>query len=139
MSKSGRPTKYRREFCQQLIDYMKQGHAFETFAVDLNVTVDTLYAWIHKYPEFSEARAKGVLAGQKTLETLGLMIAAGKVKGSGTSAWIFLCKNKLKWSDRVEVSGVQEKPLVLKYALDASPDQSKHQDRDGTDDHPREE
>lgn len=139
MAKVGRPTVYRKEYCQQLIDYMKQGHSFETFGVDLDVSIDTLYKWLAKYPEFSEARTKGLHAAQKTLESLGMMIASGKVKGTGTGAWIFLMKNKFKWQDRVEVTGSADKPIQLKYALDGPPQSSNDGDSDGDKVHPRKE
>jgi len=122
MVKKGRPTRYKPAYCQLLIEHAKRGLSFDAFAADCDVNIDTLYAWSGKHPLFSEAKKKAEAISQKVLESIGVSIAAGKSKGSGTGAWIFLMKNRLKWSDRVEVNGNTNSDFTLKYALDILPE-----------------
>ena len=98
----GQPTKYQPEYCQMLIDHMTQGLSFQSFAGVVGVDRDTIYNWIHLFPEFSDARNKANEAGRLSLEKLGIALAAGKVDGN-VAAWIFTMKNRMGWRDRQEI------------------------------------
>lgn len=80
-NKGGRPTKYKEEYCETIIQYFNVPHTkevtkqkvkgseiitwteevanklptFERFAVDNGVHTDTLHEWRNTYPKFSEA------------------------------------------------------------------------------------
>ena len=54
-SLGGRPTRYRAEFCQSVIDYMGRGFSLAAFAGSIGVAVDTVYGWSERIPEFREA------------------------------------------------------------------------------------
>lgn len=99
----GRPTKYKQEYCQQLIDHMAQGLSFESFAGVIGVHDETLRNWSTKYPEFFAARKIGYAKNQVFWEKLGLAGAAGKVDGFNSAAWIFNMKNRFRWRDRQEI------------------------------------
>lgn len=76
--KVGRPTKYKEEYCQQIIEYFKnfkivkindEGNkevqappSLSKFSESIDVSQDTLHEWKKVHPEFSEAfkRAKKV-------------------------------------------------------------------------------
>ena len=49
--KSGRPSKYRPEFCSKLIDIMAQGKSKTTALLELGISVKTFYDWITEYFE----------------------------------------------------------------------------------------
>lgn len=69
----GRPTKYKEEFCEQMVDYFSQPNwigrkkgnddikeakefpTFVEFASKIKVHDDTLSDWVHKHPTFSRA------------------------------------------------------------------------------------
>jgi len=51
----GRPTKYKKEYCQQIIEHMKMGKSAVEFAADHDICEDTFYEWIKVYPSFSES------------------------------------------------------------------------------------
>jgi hypothetical protein len=97
-AKVGRPTDYKPEYCEQLIEHMKQLHSFESFAADVNTTRATLYNWCKDYPEFLDARKRGREHGQKGLENIGKGLFTGKIKGN-VAAWIFFMKNMTNWRD----------------------------------------
>lgn len=51
----GRPTKYRREYCQTVIDLGKQGKSLVAMACALNVSVEVLEDWGAAHIEFLHA------------------------------------------------------------------------------------
>lgn len=51
----GRPTKYRREYCQTVIDLGKQGKSLVAMACALNVSVEVLEDWSAAHVEFLQA------------------------------------------------------------------------------------
>lgn len=55
---AGRPTKYKKKYCDQLIQHMESGLSFETFAAQIDVNVDTLNEWCKRHSEFSVAKGR---------------------------------------------------------------------------------
>lgn len=57
----GRPTTYKKKFCEMLIKHMSEGYSFQSFAgVDgVDVCIDTLYEWVKVHAEFSDAKKRG--------------------------------------------------------------------------------
>jgi hypothetical protein len=99
----GRPTIFKEEYCQMLIEHMRQGYSFESFgAYPVCVTKDTLYSWLKQHPQFAYAKKLGTIECRKLWEKLGLAGASGKLPGFNTAAWIFNMKNRFMWRDRVE-------------------------------------
>lgn len=49
-SSVGRPTVYRAEICDQVIELMREGRSKNVVASILGVHVDTIYDWCEKYP-----------------------------------------------------------------------------------------
>lgn len=75
----GRPTKYKPEYCQQLIDWMSKGNSFWSFAAECDVCFDTLSEWTRVYPEFSEAKRSGYSKLLKFDEQLALTGSSGQL------------------------------------------------------------
>jgi hypothetical protein len=77
----GRPTLYRPEYCQMLIDHQAKGLSFESFAAIVDVDRDTVYNWCEIHPDFSDAKLR---AGEKCRlfwETLGILyVVEGKTR-----------------------------------------------------------
>jgi hypothetical protein len=118
----GRPTKYKPEYCQELIDFMGQGYSIEAFAGKIDTHKDTIYQWVKAHPDFADAKRLGFAKCQVFWEEIGLRGLWNEDGGPklNTGNYIFQMKNRFKWTDRVEVSGVDDaeiKPIVLKYAL----------------------
>ena len=116
----GRPTKYKSEYCQKLIDHMALGHSFESFAGTIDVNRDTLYEWCSVHENFSDAKKVGVSKSLLALEDIGLQGMTGVIKGFNVAAWIFTCKNRHSdmFKDTVELGNTERKPFVLKYSVD---------------------
>ena len=102
------PQQYKPEFPELLIDHMSKGFSINSFGADINVTKQTIYTWLNKYPEFKEAEHIG---DQKRTKFYELALARQGLTGKGnTAALIFLSKNMtwLKDLQTVEHSGKVE-------------------------------
>lgn len=114
----GRPTKYRPEFCQDLIDHMSKGYSYETFGAALydkygkefGVHKDTLYEWEKEHSDFSDAKKVAFMKCQQEWEELGIKGTQGSFIAFSGSTWIFNMKNRFKWRDRsdIELNGALE-------------------------------
>ena len=60
--KMGAPTKYKPEYCQQVIDHMTRGLSFESFAGFLGVTKSTIYNWLEEHKDFLDSKEIGMEA-----------------------------------------------------------------------------
>lgn len=97
--------KYKKEYCQKLIEHMRKGYSFYSFgAKPLSVGRATLDDWVLKYPEFEEAKSIGTNESLKFWEKIGLKGLTGKYKGGfSASTYIFNMKNRFKWTDRTDL------------------------------------
>jgi hypothetical protein len=120
--KIGRPSKYDPSYCQGLVDHMKQGLSFETYAAVIGVNQDTLHEWVKVHPAFSEAKKEGRIQSQLKWEQFGLAGMAGKIKGFNSAVYIFNMKNRFAWRDQpLEDNDRKESTLKeqLRDAFDA--------------------
>lgn len=75
----GRPTDYRPEFCEQVVELGREGKSHAQIAAALDVARQTLHNWADAHPEFLDAitRARDLAQawfedkGQTGLETSG--------------------------------------------------------------------
>ena len=51
----GRPTKYKPEYCERIIELGKQGYSYAEIAADLEVDKASLYDWAAAHEDFSTA------------------------------------------------------------------------------------
>lgn len=93
----GRPSKYKPEYCQMLIDYMAQGFSFKSFGSIPEVSEDTLHEWCKVYPDFSESKKIGKVKQANMLESIGIQAMQGKILNFNATAWVFYMKNTQKW------------------------------------------
>lgn len=96
----GRPTKYKPEYCEDIIAYFHDHQGFPTiegFAVyECDVNIDTVYEWAKIHPEFSEAKKKAMSIQKHRL-------CEGAFSGElNTTFSIFFAKNNCGMKDKVE-------------------------------------
>lgn len=101
--KNGRPTKFREEYCEMLIEHMSKGLSYESFSATCNTHRDTLYHWETIHPSFSDAKKEGNEKRLAFYEKLGLKGMTGKIEKFSAAMWIFYMKNVHKWTDRQDV------------------------------------
>ena len=100
-----RPTKYDPVMCQKVVPFMAQGFSQKALAGHLEISEDTLYAWIKQYPEFSESVKDGSTQSAIWWEKVGMTGMVGKIAGFNATTWIFNMKNRHGWTDRTETNG----------------------------------
>lgn len=100
----GRPTKYKPEYCQELVEHMAKGFSFASFAADIDVNQDTLHEWAKVHDEFSDAKKRAFDKCLRFWEDLGVRAAQGLVQNFNAAAWIFNMKNRFRWTDRQDIN-----------------------------------
>ena len=96
--KIGRPTLFREEYCDMLIEHMKNLHSFESFGAVINTPRSTMYDWCKDHPTFSYAKKIAREYLQLGMEKVGRGLMTGKIKGN-VASWIFYTKNVTHWRD----------------------------------------
>ena len=83
---------YNRKFCQKLLNYMKTGKSFNSFAGSIGVSPTTASKWCDEHEEFREAREIGNAINMGTWEDMAVDQAKGETKGN-SSTTSFMMKN----------------------------------------------
>ncbi len=76
----GRPSEYDPKYCDMLIDHMKQGGTFESFAAKLRHSKQTLYNWTSVYPDFLDAKKIGEGMSLDFFLNMGKLMATGQLR-----------------------------------------------------------
>jgi hypothetical protein len=109
-AKFGRPSEYKEEYCDQVIDLMKEGASKAEVCLELNCSFQTFLNWQSQKPDFLEAVKRGLHLSKGKWEQMGRKAAFGNVENFNATAWIFNMKNRFgkmddfseKWSDKQE-------------------------------------
>lgn len=99
----GRPTKYRPEYCDAVIEHMSDGASLTSFAAEIGVARSSINEWMGVHPEFSESVNIGKAKCAAWWERLGRNNA---VTGDGNATLvIFGLKNMAgeDWRDKQEL------------------------------------
>ena len=107
-AKFGRPSSYRAEYCEKLIEHMKTGKSFPSFGALVGVHFDTLYEWVKQFPEFSEAKKMGETHAFLFWEHLGMQGIQGQLPKFNATGWIFSMKNKFRKVEQSELRSEKE-------------------------------
>jgi len=111
----GRPTKYKPEYCEKLIEHMAEGLSFETFAATIGVSRAVLYNWCDAHSEFLDAKNIGKEKSQLMWEHVNIAQATGAIKGSSANT-IFTMKCRFGWKEAE--SEEKDIKVSLSYSLD---------------------
>jgi len=98
----GSKPRYKKEYCQRLIEYMSEGLSFDSFGAEVKVSRVTLYNWVEKYPEFQDAKSEAEMRSLQWWEKVGRSGMLGKIKGFNPAIYIFSMKArfaKYGWRD----------------------------------------
>ena len=99
----GRPTKYKPEYCQLLIDHMSKGYSYQCFGSVVGVAKSTVEDWEKKKAAFRGAKEVGTALSLHFWEKIGINAVCGRIPGFNASAYIFTMKNKFNWTDRTDL------------------------------------
>lgn len=114
----GRPTKYKKEFCDQIIAAMEKGLSVQAASAECGFSHDSFYRWQEKHPEFSDAVKEGQRRCLVFWEKIGMKGMVGQIPGFNATTWIFNMKNRHNWVDKKEVSGKDGGPLNISITSD---------------------
>ena len=91
----GRPSDYRSEYCDEIIEFMKEGKHVIQFAAHVGTHKATVYRWAQEHEEFRDALSTAQGASAAWWINLHQNTAAGIVGGNATLI-IHMLKNKDK-------------------------------------------
>jgi hypothetical protein len=105
-----RPTKYKKEFCTQLIDFMGGGNSIVQFCAKIGIAKDTFYRWVKEKDAFSDAYKKGVILCEAFWENIGkrgifglpIVDDVGNEGHVNPALFCFYMKNRFHWTDKLE-------------------------------------
>lgn len=122
MAATGRPSKYKPEFCDEVIKLARTGASKAEMALDLEIAYSTFDKWQNEIPEFSEAVKAAEKISQGWWEKQGRLATFGGTEGFNATSFIFNMKNRFSddWKDKKETE--HSGSVGIGAALDALED-----------------
>tara|TARA_R100001086_G_scaffold180400_5_gene100191 strand:- start:14542 stop:14919 length:378 start_codon:yes stop_codon:yes gene_type:complete len=118
MATKGRPTKYKPEFCDKVIEMGREGASKAEMALELDIAMSTFDVWQNDREDFSEAVKRATALSQGWWEKNGRLATFGGVDGFNATSYIFQMKNRFSddWRDKRETE--HSGNMTLGAALD---------------------
>jgi hypothetical protein len=92
-SKVGRPSLYRPEYVEQVVEFCAQGFSLTGFAGEIGVSRDTISEWARAHPEFSVAVSRAKARRALWWEKQAINVALDGGSSSRATMVIFGLKN----------------------------------------------
>ena len=103
----GRPTKYKPEFCEQVVELGKQGLSLFQIAARLSISIDAFNEWREKHSEFRLAVTRAKALAQAWWEDAGM--SGVQSREFNAKVWEITMRNRFsesyRESSRMELSG----------------------------------
>lgn len=117
----GRPTKYKPEYCQEIIDYMieNRGASIVEFAAHICVGKSTIHDWAKTIPEFSDALDKAKAIAEAWWAKTGRegIFMGGKDNPFNSAVYNFTMAARFGWSQKIEQKQeIEAKGLEITYS-----------------------
>lgn len=115
----GRPTDYKEEFCEKIIEFGKQGMSKHEMCLELDICHQTMTNWSEKHPEFLAAIKTAVSFSQGWWEREGRK-ATFNSEGFNPTSFIFNMKNRFRedYTDTIRQEISNPAPLVITFNND---------------------
>ena len=101
----GRPTIYKSEICDNLVELMASGLSKKEVASELGISRDTLYRWMKDHPEFGTAIKEGLDRSEAWHIGAIRMGMMGKIPRFNPTAAALLMNNVFNWSSKTKGDG----------------------------------
>jgi len=121
MAKVGRPTKYRKEMGQRVIEMMREGASKLEVCADLDIGYDAFLSYQERHPEFYESVKRGEDLSEAWWTRLGREGATGQNQDANATFFIFNMKNRFGWSDRRDVHQTGDVNITVSTGVDRAP------------------
>lgn len=96
----GRPTKYKPEFCDLVVEMGKEGKSLCQMACAMDITEETLSQWRKSKPAFSESLKRARQYSQAWWEDHGQKGSIGLIEGFNATSYVWQTKNRFPASFR---------------------------------------
>ena len=118
MTQRGRPTKYRPEMCDKVIELMKEWASIEEICLELEIHKEAFYNWIKKYEDFANAveHAKQYSKGWWYKMWRVNMFEEKDWPKFNANLYNINMKNRFGWADKQQVE--QSWELNISYNID---------------------
>lgn len=113
-NEGGRPSKYRVEFCERVVELGREGKSFTQIAVSLDVSKATLHYWADNYIEFSTALTRAKECEQAWWEQKGMDGLTADKFNSAVWSKSMSARFRDDYTDRKELAGVPDRPIETK-------------------------
>lgn len=123
--KYGRPTKYQSKFCEYALHYLGQGYSKEALAGILCINKDTLYEWLKRHDEFSDAVTMGEAKSRRHWERLTVDYVVHTKNGKQINGQVYQLnmKNRFNYRDKQEIEVGEETRKSFAFDLDTKPEE----------------
>jgi transposase len=112
-------TKYRPSYCDDVVDFLKEGYSLAAFAGRIGVTHRALYDWIDRYPDFAEAVKQAQAKSALWWEQRVIEVAQGGQGNAGAIMFGLRNRAPAEWRDKThtEVTGRVEQVHRIERVL----------------------
>ena len=120
---AGRPTSYKKEYCDILVEHFKEGGSIVEFCAEINICIQTFYNWCDTYPEFLESKKRGEIFSEAWWMRQGRVSL--REKEFNYTGWYMNMKNRFKWADNQKIDhttdgeSINQINVKIKHAKDA--------------------
>ncbi len=97
---AGRPTKYRKEYCERVPELMAEGMSKVEVCAELGVDYHTFLSWQEKHPRFLQSIKKGNRLSEAWWMREGRL--ALRDKDFNYTGWYMNMRNRHGWADKTE-------------------------------------
>jgi len=112
---AGRPTDYKPEYCQRVVELAKEGMSLTEIASNLDCARSSLYEWAEVHPAFSDALTRARQECQAWWELQGRLGLT--LQGFNASLWSknVSCRFREDWTDtsKQEISAPGGAPISV--------------------------
>lgn len=109
----GRPTDYRPEFCDKVVEWGRLGKSKAWMAAELGVSKQTVYDWEAAHPNFLEATTRAITFSQQWWEDAGQRGMEADKFNSAVWTKNMAARFRDEWTDRQELTGADGAALTL--------------------------
>jgi len=120
----GQPTKYDPAYCDQVVEWGKQGYSREMIAGELDVSWNTLINWMEANPDFLAALETAKMHEMIYFEKIGIQYMVERPQGDklNTSIWsrslAARFPQKYRENTKVEVTGKNDGAIQVDVVHD---------------------
>jgi hypothetical protein len=120
----GQPTKYDPAYCDQVVEWGKQGYSREMIAGELDVSWNTLLNWMEAHPAFLEALESAKMHEMIFFEKIGIQYMVERPQGDRLNSSIWgrslaaRFPQKYRENSKVEVTGKNDGAIQVDVVHD---------------------